>query len=525
MRNLAEHASFRLGEYTVSPATLEVSGPDGNITLQRQVMRVLTRLSQEDGGVVARSTLFEECWAGRIVGEESLNRCVAAIRKSLGPSVAVITVAGIGYSLKTEETPRASGETVVSGPWTRANTETYLEGGPPSLAIMPLQGISNSKEDAAIGLGMTDDIVSALVNGTNLRVVAGDTIASHTATIDRELLSELEALDIRYIVVGSVGLSGNSLTTKIRLLQVSNAQVVWSERFEEPFEKLAAVQGDLVNKLAGVIDVKVSVTEMERALRKPDNLTAWEAAQRYMMAFRQIDAESTEMALQEARRAVALAPEYPLARACLSIAMAIRHLFLMDNDPDWIAEVHEHGDRALRLDDRDPEVLWRASQAFALVGDAEKALPWALKAVRRGPNNPMSHYVAGKAYGLLNETDKALGHYDEAETLLGDSFHLFWVHIWRINALVRGERYTQAEQAIDTLLALKPEYHGALFQKAILLQLREEHVAAQETMRKVLSMDLGDLGLRRTFRRTLAGSAAASAYQGALEILLQNQAP
>jgi DNA-binding winged helix-turn-helix (wHTH) protein len=44
-------------------------------------MQVLVVLADAAGHVVARRTLFERCWGEVYVGDDSLNRVIAALRK------------------------------------------------------------------------------------------------------------------------------------------------------------------------------------------------------------------------------------------------------------------------------------------------------------------------------------------------------------------------------------------------------------------------------------------------------------
>ena len=62
---------------------------------------------------------------------------------------------------------------------------------------------------------------------------------------------------------------------------------------------------------------------MERALKKPGDITAWEAVMRSWAAYARMTPESMAVAVAEARRAVALAPDYAVARGTLAMALAL----------------------------------------------------------------------------------------------------------------------------------------------------------------------------------------------------------
>jgi Flp pilus assembly protein TadD len=74
-------------------------------------MQVLVALAKARPNVVSRDQLIDQCWEGRIVGDDALNRCIVALRqlaREFDPEpFAVDTVARVGYRLT--ERPTESG--------------------------------------------------------------------------------------------------------------------------------------------------------------------------------------------------------------------------------------------------------------------------------------------------------------------------------------------------------------------------------------------------------------------------------
>ncbi|MEO7240382.1 MAG: winged helix-turn-helix domain-containing protein [Sphingomicrobium sp.] len=101
---------FTLGAATISPARRTIGGPGGEISVEPRVMQVLVCLAEAAGRVVGREELFERCWGGVFVGDDSLNRAIAGIRRVAedvaAGSFAIETVPRAGYRL-TGATPAA----------------------------------------------------------------------------------------------------------------------------------------------------------------------------------------------------------------------------------------------------------------------------------------------------------------------------------------------------------------------------------------------------------------------------------
>jgi DNA-binding winged helix-turn-helix (wHTH) protein len=101
--DLAARPDFTLGLAAVSPSTRTIAGPGGTADVEPRVMQVLVTLADAAGQVVTRGTLFDRCWGGVFVGDDSLNRAVGAIRKIAaeiaGGSFEIETIPRTGYRL------------------------------------------------------------------------------------------------------------------------------------------------------------------------------------------------------------------------------------------------------------------------------------------------------------------------------------------------------------------------------------------------------------------------------------------
>ena len=110
---LAARPDFTLGLAAVSPSSRTIAGPGGTADVEPRVMQVLVVLAEAAGQVVTRGTLFDRCWGGVYVGDDSLNRTIGAIRKIAGDIAAgsfeIETIPRTGYRL-TGEVPHPLGQ-------------------------------------------------------------------------------------------------------------------------------------------------------------------------------------------------------------------------------------------------------------------------------------------------------------------------------------------------------------------------------------------------------------------------------
>lgn len=102
-------SDFRLGPIKVRPRERVVEADGSSFALEPLVIRLLVLLSRRAGQLITRGEIFELCWGSAPVGDDSLNRLVAALRKTLElaspDTVAIQTVSGAGYVLRLRPYP------------------------------------------------------------------------------------------------------------------------------------------------------------------------------------------------------------------------------------------------------------------------------------------------------------------------------------------------------------------------------------------------------------------------------------
>ena len=101
--SLAELPDFAVGDIHVYPSTRTIEGPEGKVQVEPRIMQVLIVLAAACGAVVTRDTLLNRCWGGVYVGDDSLNRAIAGVRRVASrigrDSLEIETIPRTGYRL------------------------------------------------------------------------------------------------------------------------------------------------------------------------------------------------------------------------------------------------------------------------------------------------------------------------------------------------------------------------------------------------------------------------------------------
>lgn len=115
---LARREDFRLGGAVVSPSTRAITGPGGHATLEPRAMQVLVALAEAEGAVVTRDDIFRRCWGEAVVGDDSLNRAIAEVRRAareVAADFGIETIPRTGYRLVANDAAAAADPVAKAG--------------------------------------------------------------------------------------------------------------------------------------------------------------------------------------------------------------------------------------------------------------------------------------------------------------------------------------------------------------------------------------------------------------------------
>ena len=348
-----------------------------------------------------------------------------------------------------------------------SGTKRGKRGEAPSLAVLPFANRSGLPEDEVFAFGMVEDIIDALSQSTGVRVVSSSATARFRTGAIPDLAAMAEQLGVRYVLEGNVRRSGEALRVTTQLVEASDGEVLWSRKFDKPLQDLAALQEDLVLDVARQLDVTLTRIDAERSLRKPSDLTAWEAVNRATESYRHFTTDALEYAAEQASKAVALDPDCGLAHSTFAWTRSLLHTFMAMNDHE-VASVCTHAERALALDINNPQVLGGVAMAYAYAGLPAKGLPHAERAARISPNSPWTQAAYGIALTWMNRPSEGIPRIQFAYDAGSDSGYYFGILGTKAIGLMRMGQWAEAEAVEDDMLRRDPSVTFALGHKAIL---------------------------------------------------------
>jgi len=222
------------------------------------------------------------------------------------------------------------------------------------------------------------------------------------------------------VLEGSVRKAASRVRIVGQLIDAATGAHIWADRFEGDLTGVFQLQDRVTMSVAGAIEPKIRVAEMERALRKPTaNLEAYDLVLRGRWAYEEQQRETLEAAVSLYRRAIALDPNCGLAYALLARTLWIMAAFQWvepsEGELDGCVELAK---TAVRLGQADPEALGIAAYIIALPGgELTEGIALLDRALEHNPNSADSLAMSGTLRAYLGDIATALRHLELAERL------------------------------------------------------------------------------------------------------------
>jgi adenylate cyclase len=286
----------------------------------------------------------------------------------------------------------------------------------PSIAVLPFENMSGDPDQEYFADGMVEEIITALSRFKWLFVIARN--SSFTFKGQAVDIKEVgRRLGVRYVLEGSVRKASVKVRISGQLVDAVTGAHIWADRFERDLTDVFALQDEVTLAVVSAIQPKLLQTEIAMAARRrPENLTAYDFFLRAMQQFYLASREGVAEATRLAHRALELDPGFGRAAALAGNCHALKVLWAYAADPQF---ERNEAVRLLRLalsvDDSDPDTLaWTGYTLAYMVGDFERAIEIADRAVALNPNSFFAWHCRGWVYRGAGLPEEAVQSFERA---------------------------------------------------------------------------------------------------------------
>jgi adenylate cyclase len=285
-----------------------------------------------------------------------------------------------------------------------------------AIAVLPFDNLSADAEQEYFADGLAEDLITRLA-AARLPVIARNSSFTYKGEpVDVKRVSR--ELGVRYVVEGSVRRAGERVRISAQLIDATTGQHVWAERYDRALGDLFEVQDEVTAAIGGCLVPEWMRSEGERAARKaPESLDAWESFQRGVWHALRMTREDNALARSFCERATELDPNSSAAFASLAMACLNEQAMAWSDDPSRsLAEGLRAAQKAVALDDEDPNAHVAMCWAHNASGQQDKAIAARKLAIQLNPSMPLGYAVLG--FSLVDRRpDEALVHLHTAMRL------------------------------------------------------------------------------------------------------------
>lgn len=368
---------YEFGPFTLDPTEKVLRRSGEVILLSPKVVETLILLVEGEGKVQSKEALMDTLWPDSFVEEGSLTQNVSILRKNLGTDENgkqyIETLPKRGYRFATEirkisgiprkteavettqekfvdespvEIPTAEPtpsyvrpEALVATPqarksfvhpvmlvllvvalsvaaaitvsmWERkAMTVAELK----SIAILPFKDIRGERDEAYLGIGLTDSLITKLGNLKSLSVRPTSAIRKYSGT-ELDSVAIGKELGVEAVMEGTVRQDHNKLRITVQMVRVSDGLSLWSEQFDAEFTDLLKVEDSISSQVVMRLNKDLSADARSQLAKQ---YTANPEAHRLFLQGRHFWLQRTSKSMNTAidlfQQAIKLDPNYALA--------------------------------------------------------------------------------------------------------------------------------------------------------------------------------------------------------------------
>ncbi len=326
-------------------------------------------------------------------------------------------------------------ETVKKSSWTGAESLPLPD--KPSIAVLPFENMSGDPEQEFFADGVVEDILTTLSKIPALFVIARNSSFQFKGkSVDVRDVGRI--LGVRYVLEGSVRKSGNKVRVTAQLIDCSDGQHIWADRFDGILDDVFELQDKITREVVTRLEVNLTVGEQVYIWRqRSGNPLAYE---KFLQA-RELYSKFTRQTHSQARllfeKTLKDSPAFTSASIMLGFTLTDQARFnWIPSSDQGFQKALDIAEKALEIDPDYAAIHTVTSYTRTYQRRHDEAIAATEKALAFGPNDAHSVHMAAITYVYAGEFRFArdyqihyrrlvpLGQYESSIELARAHFHL-----------------------------------------------------------------------------------------------------
>lgn len=401
--------------------------------------------------------------------------------------------------------------------------------GKSSLAILPFKtlNLTVGEEDTGdkfLGVGLADALISRLSKVRSLIVRPTSSILAFEDKIF-DTIQTGRALQVSYILEGTIKRAGERLRVTVQLLDVSKKATIWATSIDETIGDIFSLEDKISKRVVEALLPQLTGSELEQfSKRGTDNAEAFEQYLRGRYYFNTSTEEGLAKSFVSFHKAIAADPNYVYAYTGLADYYCFLGIFGVLPPHECFQSAIEMARKAVELDDQVAEAHaalgfsihggnfdwskaeYHLSRSLELNPNSAKALAWfgivrftesrfeegldfARRAIELDPLTPYNHHNLGWGLYFARRFDESVAQYQQ----MTSDFPNYGLGYYGLSKGMRIQgRIEEAGQAVKKAKKIFGETNFVKLSEAETLALAGDH----EQVRKILQ-ELQEIAPRR----------------------------
>ncbi len=281
--------------------------------------------------------------------------------------------------------------------------------GAKSIAVLPFDNESDSKENAYFSDGLTSEVIYNLSKVADLLVIARSSVLRYkeTPTAPRKPLNEIGAeLGVSAILESSVQRIENHVRIITILYDARTSRRLWGTSYDRATNDLFAIQSDLATQIAIALQAKLSSDERADLERKPtEDPIAYDLYLQGRFAMEIHQPKDNDKAVELFKQSLEKDPKFGLAYVGLADAY-IDRVKRFQGTEFWLDAAIDLCQQAIAIDPRQLRAYTELADAFNLKGWFDRMGTPVRKALELAPNDWIANRMAAaESTQLRNEEE------------------------------------------------------------------------------------------------------------------------
>jgi TolB-like protein/class 3 adenylate cyclase len=329
-----------------------------------------------------------------------------------------------------------------------------------SIAVLPFENLSDTRENAYFADGVQDEILTDLAKIADLKIISRTSVMHYKSGVARNLREIGQQLGVANVVEGGVQRAGNRVRVNVQLVDTRTDRQLWGQTYDRGLADVFAIQSEIAKAIAEQLQAKLSPRE-EKAIERPPtaDIAAFDLYTRaqnlLLTSFSSAAKAKLLQAVDLLNQAINRDPSFFQAYCQLSHTHDLIYFLGLDHTPARLAYAEAAIQAASRIrPDAGETHLARAENLYWGHRDYGGALAELAAASQTLPNDSRIFYLTGLIQRRQGRWEESTRNLKRAIDL--DPRNFFTLQQIAVSYGVL-RRYTDEKSVLDRALAIEPD--------------------------------------------------------------------